>query len=67
MFCLCSTNSASHNYTILDKIEQISLIDISLEITSKVPLTQGSNARKVNWSCVYSAYILKPVLYGRNL
>ena len=25
------------------------------------------NARKVNCSCVYSAYILKPVLSGRNL
>ena len=28
---------------------------------------QGYNARKVNCSCVYSAYILKPVLSGRNL
>ena len=27
----------------------------------------GNNARKVNCSCVYSAYILKPVLSGRNL
>ena len=27
---------------------------------------QGYNARKVNCSCVYSAYILKPVLSGRN-
>jgi len=25
------------------------------------------NARKVNCSCVYSAYILKPVFSGRNL
>ena len=25
-------------------------------------LTQGYNARKVNFSCVYFAYILKPVL-----
>ena len=24
------------------------------------------DARKVNYSCVYSAYILKPVLSGRN-
>ena len=28
---------------------------------------QGCNARIVNCSCVYSAYILKPVLSGRNL
>ena len=28
---------------------------------------QGCNARKVNCSCVYSAYTLKPVLSGRNL
>ena len=26
-------------------------------------LTQGCNARKVNCSCVYSAYILKPVCF----
>ena len=28
---------------------------------------QGANARKVNCGRVYSAYILKPVLSGRNL
>ena len=28
---------------------------------------QGTNARKVNCGRVYSAYILKPVLSGRNL
>ena len=28
---------------------------------------QGYNARKVNCSCGYIAYILKPVFYGRNL
>ena len=28
---------------------------------------QGCNVRKVNCGCVYSAYILKPVLSGRNL
>ena len=28
---------------------------------------QGTNARKVNYGRVYSAYILKPVLSGRNL
>ena len=28
---------------------------------------QGYNERKVNCSCVYSAYILKPVLSGWNL
>ena len=30
-------------------------------------LIQGTNARKVNCGRVYSAYILKPVLSGRNL
>ena len=35
--------------------------------TVKAELTQGYNARKVNCSCVYSAYILKPVLSGRFL
>ena len=30
-------------------------------------LGQGCNVRKVNCGCVYSAYILKPVLSGRNL
>ena len=30
-------------------------------------LVQGYNARKVNCSCVNSAYILKPVISGRNL
>ena len=29
--------------------------------------SQGYNAEKVNCSCVYSAYISKPVLSGRNL
>ena len=28
---------------------------------------QGCNARKVNCGRVYSEYILKPVLFGRNL
>ena len=28
---------------------------------------QGYNARKVNCGRVYSAYILNPVLFGRNL
>ena len=28
---------------------------------------QGNKARKINCCCVYSAYILKPVLSGRNL
>jgi len=30
-------------------------------------INQGCNARKVNCGRVYSAYILKPVLFGRNL
>ena len=28
---------------------------------------QGTKARKVNCGRVYSAYILKPVIFGRNL
>ena len=28
---------------------------------------QGCNAMKVNCSYVYSTYVLKPVLFGRNL
>ena len=31
------------------------------------PQNQGYNARKASCSCVYSVYILKPVLYRRNL
>ena len=30
-------------------------------------MVQGCNVRKVNYGCVYSAYILKPVLSGWNL
>ena len=30
-------------------------------------INQGCNVRKVNCGCVYSAYILKPVLSGWNL
>jgi len=37
------------------------------EVRFKDPLDQSYYARKVNCSCVYSAYILKPVLSGRNL
>ena len=36
-------------------------------LTLKVSFFQGYNARKVNCSCVYSAYILKLVLSGLNL
>ena len=41
-----------------------------LRFSSTVSLAEiharGYNARKVDCSCVYSAYILKPVLSGRN-
>ena len=30
-------------------------------------MNQGTNGRKVNCGCVYSAYILKPVLSGPKL
>ena len=33
----------------------------------EIGYNQECEARKVNCSCVYSAYILKPVLSGRNL
>ena len=29
--------------------------------------SQECNARKVYYGCVYSAHIMKPVLFGRNL
>ena len=32
-----------------------------------ISLSQGTNARKVNCDCEYSAYTLKPVLSERNL
>ena len=37
------------------------------QVVVKGCLYQGYNARKVNCSCVFSAYKLKPVLPGRNL
>jgi len=37
------------------------------EGTFNFSLKEGYNARKVNFSCVYSAYILKPVLFGQTL
>ena len=40
---------------------------INVNIIKKNSSAQGTNARKVNCGCVYSAYILKPVLSGRNL
>ena len=43
-----------------------SLHEGSLEITLTVPLTQGYNIRKVNCSCVYSAYILKSVFSSES-
>ena len=36
-------------------------------ISNDPPFVQGCNVRKVYCSLVYSAYILKPVLSGRNL
>ena len=38
-----------------------------MKTVGKGGIGQGCNARKVNCSCVYSVYILKPVLSGRNL
>ena len=40
-------------------------IDVALRFLFS--FSQGYNARKVHCSCVCSAYILKPVLAGRNL
>ena len=45
----------------------IILLYYSQESYNMDTMSQGSNARKVNCGCVYSAYILKPVLSGRNL
>ena len=38
-----------------------------LSVCHRLIFSQGCNVRKVNCGCVYSAYILKPVLSGRNL
>ena len=47
------------------------IVNISDEIFSSIKniatIDQVYNARKVNCSCVYSAYNLKPVLSGRKL
>ena len=43
------------------------LLSTVYSICSVKSVLQGYNERKVNCSCVYSAYILKPVLSGRNL
>ena len=39
----------------------------NMHISFTLDQTQGSNARKVNCGRVYSAYTLKPVLFGLNL
>ena len=39
----------------------------TVKLYNFIERSQGNNARKVNCGCVYSAYILKPVLSGRNL
>ena len=44
---------------------KLSRKDFSFSLRTLVD--QGYNSRQVNCSCVYSAYILKPVLSGRNL
>ena len=36
-------------------------------LTDIIHCRQGNKARKVNCGCVFSAYILKPVLFGRSL
>ena len=41
--------------------------DLGFPVWIEDDVSQGYNARKVNCSCMYSAYILKPVLSGRNL
>ena len=46
------------------KIEEITFSPFSYKLRLIEP---GNIARKVNCCCVYSAYILKPVLPGRNL
>ena len=43
------------------------LLGVDLDLDLKCKQSQGYNAREVNCSGVYSAYILKPVLSGRNL
>ena len=40
------------------------LLDIQSDLRARAGCEQGTNARKINCSCVYSAYILKPVLWA---
>ena len=56
--CHMKNRIISHHFFQSTKLEEIFLT---------IWLQQGYNARKVNCSCVYSAYILKPVLSGRTL
>ena len=70
--CLLESNldSMKYEYEIqTDLIKTYSFSQISgLYLTNfRDRGKQGYNARKVNCSCVYSAYILKPVLSGQNL
>ena len=43
------------------------MLDTSSKVIPEGCQYQGCNARKVNCGRVYSAFILKPVLSGRNL
>ena len=62
---------SKHEYTLVEGQKQNSVQTDSKLINSSIFSIhwscQGSTARKVNCGCVYSAYILKPVLSGRNL
>ena len=66
---------SAENFVNLSKVQKSSIkykaisVNVSLHKGKCATLhkTQGCNARRVNCSCVYSAYILKPVLSGRNL
>ena len=61
-------NIAFEKYGLFTKIKNPMIFIENIYILKNIQnifiacLTQGYNARKVNCSCVYSAYILKPVL-----
>ena len=61
----CKKKKDTQTLAILSKI--ITNLVLKIFKNKKDCSNQGYNARKVNCGRVYSAYILKPVLFGRNL
>ena len=55
-----------YSHIVIDPRLQV-YTDLFKTVPLKALSDQGNNARKVNCCCVFSAYILKPVLTGRCL